>query len=915
MYDMRLFHAVGLSLCVALSCASTLSAADLQATESLFRSGKYAEAEAIASAEVEAGIWNERWPRLLLRLQLTQGKYDEALITYENAISRYPSSLTLRSLGIEAIRNNDLIERSEEEVTRFFAILQSSTLRYVSRDNLVAAGRYFVERGEDARKILEMFYDRVRDADPNFLEAYIATAELAIEKGDYQVAAETMRAAELVDASDPRTAYLSARAYESSDAKMANESIERALEINPNHIPSLIFQAESAIDREQYDRAKEFLGKIVAIHPKHADAWALQAVLAHLDGDLELEKKLRETALSTWSRNPRVDYLIGKKLSEKYRFAEGAEYQRRALDFDPTFHAARFQLAQDQLRLGQESDGWKLAQMVSKTDPYNVVAHNLVTLYDRIKSFHTLESGDIHVRMDPREADLYGDAVLNLLGEARQVLCKKYDVRPEAPILVEIFPDQKDFAIRTFGLPGGAGYLGVCFGRVITANSPASQGERPSNWQSVLWHEFCHVVTLEKTRNRMPRWLSEGISVYEERTRSPAWGESMSPRYREMILGTTETPSELVPPSRLSGAFLAPPSPMHLQFAYYESSLVVQYIIEQHGIDNLKQILDSLGAGVSTEDAFIGAIGPMDKLDAEFDRYAKKIANDFAPDAEWSREGLPEKGTVDEWQAIVEERPTNFWALHSLAARLYQSGRFEDAIAHLETLEELSALSGERGGPMEMLALAYQQTGDVESEKRVLLKLIKRSSDALPALKRLIEMESIQENWGDVASFAEAVLAIQPLLPIGHETLANAGEKSDSPALAVAPLKALLSLEPIDPAGLNFRLANALAETGEKENAKRHVLMALEEAPRYREAHELLLDLVTGKLDGGLADQEKPTKEGPVADDAMPPSEAGVPKDVELPSVIEEPDEARTPDEVAMPNSNESAKDAGGDPE
>ncbi len=97
-------------------------------------------------------------------------------------------------------------------------------------------------------------------------------------------------------------------------------------------------------------------------------------------------------------------------------------------------------------------------------------------------------------------------------------------------MIVEIFPQQKEFAVRTFGLPGADGLLGVCFGRVITANSPASQGEHPSNWEAVLWHEFCHVVTLSKTRNKMPRWLSEGISVYEEGQRGPRLGHDAQPR-------------------------------------------------------------------------------------------------------------------------------------------------------------------------------------------------------------------------------------------------------------------------------------------------------------------------------------------------------------------------------------------------
>ena len=152
--------------------------------------------------------------------------------------------------------------------------------------------------------------------------------------------------------------------------------------------------------------------------------------------------------------------MIGRKLSQKYRFREGSEYQRRALTFNPKFTAASFQLAQDLLRLGQDDVGWELARTVAEADEYNVVAHNLLTLYDRLKDFSVLEADNIFVRMDPREASIYGDDVVQLLTEARKVLCEKYDVQPDAPIVVEIFPEQKDFAIRTFGLPGGAGFSG-----------------------------------------------------------------------------------------------------------------------------------------------------------------------------------------------------------------------------------------------------------------------------------------------------------------------------------------------------------------------------------------------------------------------------------------------------------------------
>ena len=60
--------------------------------------------------------------------------------------------------------------------------------------------------------------------------------------------------------------------------------------------------------------------------------------------------------------------------------------------------------------------------------------------------------------MERREAAIYGPRVVELLERARQTLCAKYDVKIDEPVIVELFPRQQDFAIRTFGMPGGAGF-------------------------------------------------------------------------------------------------------------------------------------------------------------------------------------------------------------------------------------------------------------------------------------------------------------------------------------------------------------------------------------------------------------------------------------------------------------------------
>ena len=89
----------------------------------------------------------------------------------------------------------------------------------------------------------------------------------------------------------------------------------------------------------------------------------------------------------------------------------------------------------------------------------------------------------------------------------------KIGFEPEGKVLIEVFENSADFAVRSVGLPDIGPLVGICFGKVITLISPDTL---TANWQEIVWHEFMHVITLQMTQNRMPRWLSEGISVWEE---------------------------------------------------------------------------------------------------------------------------------------------------------------------------------------------------------------------------------------------------------------------------------------------------------------------------------------------------------------------------------------------------------------
>jgi tetratricopeptide (TPR) repeat protein len=852
------------ALVVGAVLAATALSADIDKGEQLFRAGKYAECVELATEEIADSLWDEQWHWLKARAEIAQGRYPQAQDTLDSALELYPFSLQLRLLARTAYRYNGQPARAAAMLGEIERHVSAAPRRYGAAGDRVALGKFLLERHADPRQVLELIYDPLRKESPEFVDVYLATAELALDKYDNALAAETLRAAPKSAENDPQYHYLLARAYASDEPERAEAALEAALAINPRHVESLLFQVDHLIDAEDYQRAEEVLKAVLDVNSQHPIAWAYKAVLAHLANDTNAEIVAREEALSTWQTNPEVDHLIGRKLSEKYRFAEGAEYQRRALALEADYRPAKLQLSQDLLRLGEEEAGWRLADEVARQDAYDVVVYNLVTLRKEVAKFRTLDSGDgLIVRMDAREAELYGDRVLELLRRARAVLCKKYNVKLEEPIVIEIFPHQKDFAVRTFGMPGVSGFLGVCFGRVITANSPASQGERPSNWEATLWHEFCHVVTLHKTRNKMPRWLSEGISVYEEREANPTWGQSMTPEYREIVLS-----GKMTPVSRLSSAFLAPPSPLHLQFAYYESSLVVEHIVSKYGQDALASILTDLGDGMDINLSLLRHTAPLGRLDDEFAEFARRRAEGLAPTASWDPLELPAGANAATIGEFVEQNPQSVPGLQLLARQLLRERKFAEAIEVANQLRELFADEAAKTDALRFLAAAHRGLSDTAAEQQVLEELAARDADASDAYLRLMQLTAEQEEWSAVAKNARRMLAVNPLVVAPHRYLAQAAEKLGERDTAVRAYRALLAFETTDPVETRFRLAKLLDESGEREPAKRQVLMALEEAPRFLEAHRLLLKLTADESGEVASDVDDDSNDDTPADAA-----------------------------------------------
>ena len=862
----------------------SLAAADLDEVRKQYLAGDYTGCVAeCTKALADEPTYAEEWHLLRVRSLLTLGQYGQAHHAVTNALEEEPRSIRLRWAAREALLARGDVEAAARQIEEIVEAVERRPYGYRDAPDLVVVGKVALLKGVDPKRVLDRLFKPARTVDPKHRDPYLAIGELALEKHDAALAAREFREglARLPD--DPDLLYGLARAYESGERALMVTSAEAALERNTNHVGCLLLLADQHIDAEAYEDAENWLDRVGAVNPHHPEAWALRSVVAHLRNRPDEERTARQRALEHWPTNPRVPYRIGEKLSQKYRFAEGAGFQKQALEWDPDYLPAKAQLARDLLRLGEETEGWRLAEEVHELDGYDVAALNLVNLKDTMAKYETLTNEHFQVRMTPHEAEVYGSRVMELLERARAGLAPKYGLELERRVLVEVFAEQKDFAVRTFGMPENHGFLGVCFGNVITANSPASRPGHRFNWESMLWHEFCHVITLGLTRNKMPRWLSEGISVYEERQAGSSWGERWGPQYREMVLS-----GELTPVSKMSAAFLAPRSELHLQFAYFQSSLVVEFLVERFGAPALATILRDLGEGIEINAAIEKHTATMETIEKDFETFARTQAEAFGPGLDWEKPSLrasattghddtsdepgeeqpspqprrgllsmPRPDTREVWAAWAASRPDNVWVRLRKAGELIEGEQWEQAKPLLRGLIDGCPEFTDGDGPYPMLALAHEKLGERSAERELLARIARQEDSAIDVYRRLIELGTDAEDWPVVIENAERYLAVDPLVAAPHRALAEAGEGAGSPESAIGAYRTLLRLDPANPGELHYQLARLLHAGGDGE-ARRQVLMALEEAPRHRAALRLLLAL----RDDGVETKTKPTNEG-----------------------------------------------------
>ncbi len=132
-------------------------------------------------------------------------------------------------------------------------------------------------------------------------------------------------------------------------------------------------------------------------------------------------------------------------------------------------------------------------------------------------------------------------------------------------------------------------------------------------WEATLWHELGHVITLQMSNQRVPRWLTEGISVYEEKRARPEWGREMDVTFAGML-----NRGETLKLRDLNAAFQDPKT---ISLAYYQASLLVEHLMTAYGQAGLNKLLRTYGQGLDTDASLKAALNTdLDQLQVGFDQ-------------------------------------------------------------------------------------------------------------------------------------------------------------------------------------------------------------------------------------------------------------------------------------------------------
>ncbi|MEN8149674.1 MAG: tetratricopeptide repeat protein [Planctomycetota bacterium] len=647
--------------------------------ELLLETGRYEEAGRVATAAGE----DLRCRTLRAESLWLRGKTAEATKIVDAVIEADPERPRARFLAATMLREAGKREEAAEGFAWFFDYHAMNDLKDAEALTLVAlASLRLTELMPDvqmefgpAMKILDSVtgVKGIRGIDEGYLPAYAVKAEIYLAVYQDKSAKKELLRALAKNPRYPPALYWHARQLDFEwDSAGGVARCEEALASNPSFAEAHEFIATVRIGDRQFADAERHLDAVLSVNPNRRPAAGLKATIRFLKGDRKGFDADAKKLLATNPKFSRVYRDLAGVLEQQRRFEEACEWAKKAVEVDAEDFLAWWMVGRNLVHRAKEEEALAALKKSRSLDPgghyKEAFRHNMIEVLGHLEEFAESRSPNFRYKIHVGENTILSRYYHRFMELSWDTLTKRYEFEPEGPILTEVFHNHQDFAARTIGLPG-IGALGACFGKVITLDSPSARKPGEFGWASTAHHEFAHVVTLQLSKGRVPRWFTEGLSVYEERQFADWWERDM-----DRVLFDRWSAGEIYPILKFNRTFRG----RDVMFAYYLGGMMCEFIVEEFGFPKILEMLEAYGKDRQTAQVLSEVLGvTANEYDERFRKWVGKYVGKYRLIPRISRKGLVKL------RERVADHPKDAAALAKIAWAYYQRDKDVDAMAWL----------------------------------------------------------------------------------------------------------------------------------------------------------------------------------------------------------------------------------------
>ncbi|MFC1477005.1 tetratricopeptide repeat protein [candidate division KSB1 bacterium] len=804
--------------------------------ETFIETGEYSEGLTEVESYLEADPQDPYLLHIKGRLLTATGKYEEAEDCYTQ--SRNQKYDYWRNI-VDLAELYELTGRNSQAL-RLYSQINSQYDRGDFRDaDLLAIAAISLAKYDlfhDANQIFRTAYQ----LDPGNVWALNRWALMFLSKYNN---ADAQRNFEEALEINPNLADLYTGYARSVDGFSAKESLaQEALLKNPNHVEAMNILAELNIIDSRYDEAEETLTKALDVNPLYMRSLANIASIYHFRNDSVRFAEVEDKAISVKSNCADFYMILADNCAKRFRYLDALEFSRKATLRDARNYNARSAHGLNLLRVGNIRDAKRYLDYAYRYDNFDIFAKNSLDLIDELESFDVLESDHFQLRIHSSESLVLGHYILNIAEEAYSSFEQRYPYEPESKILIEAYNSDADFDVRLAGIPN-LDLLGVCFGDIVAIQTPKAREDEPYNWARTLWHELAHVMALGVSDHQVPRWMTEGLSVYEEMQARPEWHRRM-----EIDLFTALDNDMLLPLNEIDRGFTRPEFEGQVLLSYYQSFKIIEYIADKYGFESVVQLLENFAAKKSVDDSFFEVFGKTSEAlnDEFFDSLEeqKDAMSDIISGSQPLMQNLQRQESIID--KLFGGSPSPFFKNLLEGDMLLQEGKYDEAEEKFLNAIEIYPEYTRTKNPYLGLAQIYRDREDIPSLVQILEQYLQYAEYGATESVLLGSHFADEDNFEKSEYFYTRSFLIDPYQLIAHSQLAELYKKNEYYDKESEYRRIILSLDPLDKSKAYYNLALSLFNNKQIPEAKRAVLQALEIAPGYREAQKLLLQCVGG---------------------------------------------------------------------